>query len=130
MVIRADIEAELAELDEEERAEFMNDLGLAGSTLDRLLAASYAGLDAISFFTVGEDEVRAWTISAGSLAPQAAGTIHSDLEKGFIRAEVMRYEDLIELGSEATVKKAGLMKLCGKDYEVLDGDILHVRFNV
>jgi GTP-binding protein YchF len=130
LVIRAAIEAELAELDEEERAEFMADLGLEGSTLDRLLAASYAALSAISFFTVGEDEVRAWTVGQGALAPQAAGVIHTDLEKGFIRAEVMRYEDLMEHGSEAAVKKAGLMKLSGKDYEVQDGDILHVRFNV
>ena len=129
LVIRADIEAELAELDEEERAEFMQDLGISGSTLDRLLAASYAGLNAISFFTVGEDEVRAWTIRSGSLAPQAAGVIHTDLEKGFIRAEVVRYEDLMEHGSEAAVKKAGLMKLGGKDYEAGWG-WLHVRFNV
>jgi GTP-binding protein YchF len=130
LVIRAAIEAELAELDEEERKEFMADLGIEGSTLDRLLAASYAALNAISFFTVGEDEVRAWTVNQGALAPRAAGVIHTDLEKGFIRAEVMRYEDIMELGSEAAVKKAGLMKLSGKDYEVQDGDIMHVRFNV
>ena len=130
VVIRASIEAELAELEEEERAEFMADLGLEQSALDRLLAASYRALEVISFFTVGADEVRAWTVRAGTLAPQAAGVIHSDMEKGFIRAEVMRYEDLLELGSEAAVKKAGLMKLVGKDYLVQDGDIFHVRFNV
>ncbi len=104
--------------------------GLAENTLDRLIAASYRALDAVSFFTVGEDEVRAWTVRRGALAPQAAGVIHTDLEKGFIRAEVMRYEDLLAHGSEAAVKKAGLFKLCGKDYPVQDGDILHVRFNV
>ncbi len=130
VVVRASIEAELAELEEAERAEFMADLGLAQSALDRLIAAGYQALDVISFFTVGEDEVRAWTIRRGTLAPQAAGVIHSDMEKGFIRAEVMRYEDLMELGSEAAVKKAGLMKLVGKDYQVQDGDIFHVRFNV
>jgi len=130
VVARAAIEAELAELSEEERAEFMADLGLTQSALDRVIAAGYQALDAISFFTVGEDEVRAWTTRRGSLAPQAAGVIHSDMEKGFIRAEVMRYQDLIELGSEAAVKKAGLFKLAGKDYVVQDGDIFHVRFNV
>ena len=130
VVIRAEIEAELAELSDEEAAEFMADLGIAESTLDRLIAASYRALDAMSFFTVGEDEVRAWTVKKGALAPQAAGVIHSDMEKGFIRAEVMSYEDLMEQGSEAAVKKAGLMKLVGKDYLVNDGEIFHVRFNL
>lgn len=130
VVVRASIEAELAELDEDERAEFMVDLGLAESALDRLIAASYRAVDVISFFTVGSDEVRAWTVRRGALAPQAAGVIHSDMEKGFIRAEVMRYEELLEHGSEAAVKKAGLMKLAGRDYLVQDGDIFHVRFNV
>jgi ribosome-binding ATPase len=130
VVIRAAIEADLAELGDEERAEFMADLGLTESALDRLIKASYAAINLISFFTVGPDEVRAWTVRAGAAADEAAGVIHSDLQKGFIRAEVMRYEDIISLGSEAAVKKAGLMKLAGRDYLVQDGDILHVRFNV
>ncbi|MFZ5586802.1 MAG: DUF933 domain-containing protein [Thermodesulfobacteriota bacterium] len=130
VVVRAAIEAELAELSDDERAEFMADLGLAESALDRLIRASYAALGLISFFTVGEDEVRAWTVRRETPADEAAGVIHSDLQRGFIRAEVMRYEDLIAQGSEAAIKKAGLMKLCGRDYLVQDGDILHVRFNV
>jgi GTP-binding protein YchF len=130
VVIRAAIEADLAELGDEERAEFMADLGLNESALDRLIKASYAAINLISFFTVGADEVRAWTVRAGAPADEAAGVIHSDLQKGFIRAEIMRYEDIMSLGSEAAVKKAGLMKLAGRDYLVQDGDILHVRFNV
>ncbi|MFH1057739.1 MAG: DUF933 domain-containing protein [Pseudomonadota bacterium] len=130
VVVRAAIEAELAELPDDERAEFMADLGLTESALDRLIRASYAALGLISFFTVGEDEVRAWTVRRDTPADEAAGVIHSDLQRGFIRAEVMRYEDLIAQGSEAAIKKAGLMKLCGRDYLVQDGDILHVRFNV
>ncbi len=130
VVVRGAIEAELVDLDDDERAEFMADLGLSQSALDRLIAAGYRAVDVISFFTVGEDEVRAWTVRRGAFAPQAAGVIHSDMEKGFIRAEVIRYEDLLEHGSEAAVKKAGLMKLAGKDYVVQDGDIFHVRFNV
>lgn len=133
VVVRALIEADLADMadmDEEERALFMADLGITESALDRLIRASYQALDLVSFFTVGEDEVRAWTVRQSTPADQAAGVIHSDLQKGFIRAEVMRYEDIIAHGSEAAVKKAGLMKLAGKDYLVADGDILHVRFNV
>jgi ribosome-binding ATPase len=130
LVIRARIEAELAELPPDEREEFMADLGIEGSTLDRLLAASYSVLDLISFFTVGKDEVRAWTISRGSPAVEAAGAIHSDLQKGFIRAEIMRWDELLEHGSEAALKKAGLMKVVGRDHIVEDGDIAHIRFNV
>ncbi|MBI5522729.1 MAG: redox-regulated ATPase YchF [Desulfarculus sp.] len=130
VVVRAAIEADLAQMEEDERAEFMADLGLTESTLDRLIKASYAAVNLISFFTVGPDEVRAWTVRAGAPADEAAGVIHSDLQKGFIRAEVMRYEDITSHGSEAAVKKAGLMKLCGRDYLVQDGDILHVRFNL
>jgi len=130
VVVRAAIEAELAELPDDERAEFMADLGLTESALDRLIRASYAALGLVSFFTVGEDEVRAWTVRRETPADEAAGVIHSDLQRGFIRAEVMRYEDLLAQGSEAAIKKAGLMKLCGRDYLVQDGDILHVRFNV
>ncbi|MFH1032924.1 MAG: DUF933 domain-containing protein [Pseudomonadota bacterium] len=130
VVVRAAIEADLAEMEPEERAEFMADLGLNESALDRLIKASYAAINLISFFTVGADEVRAWTVRANAPADEAAGVIHSDLQKGFIRAEIMRYEDIISLGSEAAVKKAGLMKLAGRDYVVQDGDILHVRFNI
>lgn len=130
VVVRASIEADLAELTDEERAEFMADMGLADSALDRLIQASYAALELISFFTVGPDEVRAWTVQDQTPAPQAAGVIHSDLEKGFIRAEIMRYEDILSLGSEAAVKKAGLMKVVGKEHLVEDGEVLHVRFNV
>ncbi len=130
VVVRASIEADLAELEEEERAEFMADLGITQSALDRLIAAGYRALDVISFFTVGTDEVRAWTVRRGTPAPQAAGVIHSDMEKGFIRAEVMRWQDLLEHGSEAALKKAGLVKLVGRDYILEDGDIFHVRFNV
>ena len=130
MVVRAAIEAELAELDDEERQAFMSDLGLTDSALDRLISAGYQALDLISFFTVGEDEVRAWTIRRGTPSVEAAGVIHSDLQKGFIRAEVTAYQDLLDQGSENAVKKAGLMKLVGKDYIVSDGEIMHVRFNV
>ena len=130
VVVRAAIEAELAELEPEEAAEFMADLGLAESALDRLIAAAYTACRLISFFTVGEDEVRAWTITQGTDAQHAAGAIHSDLERGFIRAEVMGYDELMEQGSEAAVKKAGLLKVVGKDYIVSDGEIMHVRFNV
>ena len=130
VVVRAAIEAELAELEPEEAAEFMADLGLAESALDRLIAAAYGACRLISFFTVGEDEVRAWTITQGTDAQHAAGAIHSDLERGFIRAEVTAYDDLMAQGSEAAVKKAGLLKVVGKDYIVSDGEIMHVRFNV
>ncbi len=130
VVVRGAIEAELAELEADERAEFMSDLGLTESAVDRLIAAGYKAVDVITFYTTGEDECRAWTVRAGALAPEAAGVIHSDMERGFIRAEVTRYDDLMELGSEAAVKKAGLMKLVGRDYQVADGDIFHVRFNV
>lgn len=130
VVIRAQIEAELAELGQEEREEFAADYGITESALDRLIAASYRSLNLISFFTIGKDEVRAWTIKNGSSALDAAGTVHTDLQKGFIRAEVMRWEDLLEHGSEAALKKAGLMKVVGKDHIVHDGDIVHIRFNV
>ncbi len=130
LVVRAGIEAELAELEPEARAEFMADLGLETSALDRLIAAAYRALEVVTFFTVGQDEVRAWTVRAGTPAPQAAGVIHSDMERGFIRAEVMPVDKLLELGSEAAVKKAGLLKLVGRDYLVQDGDVFHVRFSV
>lgn len=130
VVVRAAIEAELAELEPEEAAEFMADLGMKESALNRLIFAAYQACRLISFFTVGEDEVRAWTITQGTLAQQAAGVIHSDLERGFIRAEIMRHQDILDMGSEAAVKKAGLMKVVGKEHLVSDGEVLHVRFNV
>ncbi len=130
LAVRARLEAELAELPDEDRAEFMADYGLQASALDQLIAAAYGALNLMSFFTVGTDEVRAWTIARNTQADIAAGVIHSDLQKGFIRAEIISYDDLMELGSEAAVKKAGRFKLAGKDYVVQDGDIMHVRFNV
>jgi len=130
VVIRAQIEAELAELEPDERDEFMAELGFKESALDRLIGASLQALDVISFITVGEDEVKAWTVKRGATAVQAAGTIHSDMERGFIRAEIIRYEDLMSLGSENEVKKAGLMKLVGRDHVIEDGDLIQIRFNI
>ena len=124
------MEAEIAALEPEEQAEFLEDLGLTEPALDRFIRTAYGLLDLISFFTVGEDEVRAWPIRRGWTARQAAGRIHSDLERGFIRAEVMPYEVFVEYGSEAAVKEAGKFRVEGKDYVVADGDILNVRFNV
>ncbi len=124
------IEMEISELPEDDRREFMEDLGLQQSGIDRLARAAYDTLGLISFFTVGEDEVKAWTIPAGLNARSAAGKIHSDLERGFIRAEVVAYHDMHELGSMNRVKEKGLTRLEGKDYIVKDGDILNIRFNV
>jgi ribosome-binding ATPase len=126
----APIEMEIGELDESEKQSFLEDLGVEEPAIDRIIKASYATLGYISFFTVGDDEVRAWTLKKGSAAPTAAGVIHSDLEKGFIRAEVTRYEDFVALGSEAECRKKGKQFLKGKDYIVEDGDILCIRFNV
>ena len=129
--ICAKLEADIAELDDpEEKAMFMEELGVAESGLDRLIKSSYALLGLISFLTAGSDECRAWTIKRGTKAPQAAGKIHTDFERGFIRAEVIKYEDYIRLGSEAAVREAGLLKVEGKEYVVQDGDIMHFRFNV
>lgn len=124
------IESEIAELSEEERAPFLAGLGLKESGLDRLAGAAYRLLGLITFFTAGKKEVRAWTVNAGSKAPKAAGVIHSDFEKGFIRAEVISYGDFINCGSEAACREKGLLRLEGKDYVVKDGDIMHFRFNV
>ena len=123
--VSAKIEEELAELDAEERQSFLDDLGVAASALERLTQVCYRALGYISFFTVGEDEVRAWTIRRDSPAPVAGGAIHSDIEKGFIRAEVMAYDDLAELGGEQQVKEAGRLQTRGRDYVVADGDIIH-----
>lgn len=130
IILQAGLEAELAELEDEDKAVFMADYGLETSALDRLIASAYQALNLISFFTVGADEVRAWTVRRNAPADVAAGVIHSDLQKGFIRAEIMSFADVMELGGEAAVKKAGKFKLAGKDYQVQDGDIMHVRFNV
>ncbi|MGI2336022.1 MAG: redox-regulated ATPase YchF [Dehalogenimonas sp.] len=124
------LEAELVTMDDESAAEFRSDYGLAETGLTRTVRASYELLDLISFFTVGPDEVRAWSISAGLPAQQAAGKIHSDIERGFIRAELVAYDDLIRTGSMAEAKKQGVMRLEGKTYIVKDGDIAHFLFNV
>ena len=129
-VICAGIEEEISELDEEEKALFLEELGIKSAGLDRLIQASYRLLGLISFLTAGEDECRAWTIKKGTKAPQAAGKIHSDFERGFIRAEVVPYEKLIECGSIAAAKEKGLAGLEGKEYVVQDGDVILFRFNV
>ena len=129
-VICAQIEQEIAELDDEEKAMFLEDLGLKESGLEKLIAASYKLLGLISYLTSGEDETRAWTITKGTKAPQAAGKIHTDFERGFIRAEVVSYDHLIECGSMTAAKEKGLVRLEGKDYVVQDGDIILFRFNV
>lgn len=130
LVLSASVEAEIAQLDPADQAAFLADLGLAESARARFVRTAYELLDLISFFTVGEDEVRAWPIPRGTHARAAAGKIHSDLERGFIRAEVMAYPDFLALGSEHAVKEAGKFKLEGKDYIVADGDIMSIRFNV
>lgn len=130
VAICAKIEEELAELDPEERAMFLADLGLEHAGLERLVQASYALLGYISFLTAGKKEVRAWTITRGMTAPKAAGKIHSDFERGFIRAEIVRYEDLVALGSVAAAREKGLLRSEGKDYVMQDGDVVEFRFNV
>ena len=126
----AKLEAEIAELDAEEKKMFLDDLGIAESGLDRLVKASYTLLGLISYLTSGEDECRAWTITRGTKAPQAAGKIHSDFERGFIRAEVVSYEDLMACGTMAAAREKGLIRSEGKEYVVQDGDIILFRFNV
>jgi ribosome-binding ATPase len=126
----AKLEAEIAELEPAEATAFRAELGLQEPALDRVIHATYELLGLISFFTVGEDEVRAWTIPAGTAAQQAAGAIHSDLERGFIRAEVIAWDDLLKAGSEANAKKQGIMRTEGKTYTMKDGEITHVLFNV
>ncbi len=130
LVLSASVEAEIAALDQAEQAAFLQDLGLSESALTRFIRTAYGLLDLISFFTVGPDEVRAWTIRRGMHARQAAGRIHSDLERGFIRAEVIPYAVFMQYGSEQAVKDAGKLQIEGKDFVVSDGDILHIRFNV
>ena len=129
-VVCAEIEAEISELDDDEKKMFLEDLGLEESGLEKLIKASYKLLGLISYLTAGEPEVRAWTITEGTKAPQAAGKIHSDFERGFIRAEVVSYDALIACGSHTAAKEKGLIRLEGKDYVVKDGDIMLFRFNV
>ena len=130
LTLSASVEADIASMDPEDQAEFFSDIGLSEPAIRRFIHAAYSLLDLISFFTVGEDEVRAWTIRRGTKARPAAGKIHSDLERGFIRAEVTPYDLFMEYGSEAAVKDAGKFQVEGKEYVLSDGDIMHVRFNV
>jgi hypothetical protein len=129
-VVCAQIEQEISELDDEEKKMFLDDLGLSESGLDKLIRASYSLLGLISYLTAGPKETRAWTITKGTKAPQAAGKIHTDFERGFIRAEVVSYEDLMATGSYSTAKEKGLVRLEGKEYIVKDGDVILFRFNV
>lgn len=131
IMISAGIEADIAELEtKEERQEFLEEMGLHEPGVNRVIRACYRLLDLITYFTAGEKEVRAWTVERGTKAPQAAGVIHTDFEKGFIRAEVIHYEDYVEYGSESSARDAGKLNVEGKEYVVLDGDVMHFRFNV
>jgi hypothetical protein len=130
VVVSNQIEAELAELNDSERLEFLETLGLEEAGLDRVIRAGYRLLGLHHYFTAGPKEVRAWTIPVGATAPEAAGIIHTDFKKGFIRAEVIGYEDFLSHGSEQNAKDAGKWRLEGKQYEVADGDVVHFRFNV
>ena len=126
----AEIEQEISELEDDEKKEFLEDLGIKQSGLEKLIVAIYRILGLLSFLTAGEDETRAWTIKVGTKAPQAAGKIHSDFERGFIKAEVVNYRDLLESGSYAKAREKGLVRMEGKDYVVQDGDVILFRFNV
>ena len=130
VIVCAKIESELSELEESDKAEFLKDLGIRESGLDQLIKATYRLLGLATYFTAGSDECRAWTFKQGMKAPECAGIIHTDFEKGFIKAEVMSFDDLEYLGSEKAVKEAGRLRLEGKDYVMQDGDICHFRFNV
>ena len=130
VMICAKIESELAELEEEEKNQFLSEIGIAESGLSQLIKSTYSLLGLATYFTVGSDEVKAWTFRRGMKAPECAGIIHTDFEKGFIRAEVMSYNDLIDCGNELKVREAGKMRLEGKEYLMQDGDICHFRFNV
>lgn len=129
-VVCAQIEQEIAELDDEEKAMFLEDLGLQESGLEKLIKASYHLLGLISYLTAGEDETRAWTIKIGTKAPGAAGKIHTDFERGFIKAEVVNYQDLLTYGSLSAAREKGLVGMEGKEYVVKDGDVIVFRFNV
>jgi hypothetical protein len=131
VVISANIEAEIAQLDDgEEKSAFLEDLGLAEAGLDQVIRAGYALLGLLTYFTAGPEEVRAWTITDGTLAPGAAGVIHGDFERGFIRAETIAYDDFLSCNGEQGAKDAGRMRSEGRDYQVQDGDLLLFRFNV
>ena len=130
VAISAKLEAEIADLATDEKQIFLADMGMTEPGLDRLIHATYDLLGLQTFFTTGKDEVRAWTIRKGATAPQAAGAIHTDFEKGFIRAEVIAFDDYVRLNGEAAAKEAGKMRLEGKEYVVKDGDVMHFRFNV
>lgn len=129
-IICAEIEAEISELDDDEKQEFLEDLGLTESGLDKLIEAGYRTLGLMSYLTAGEDETRAWTIKIGTKAPQAAGKIHTDFERGFIKAEVVNYQDLLDCGSYNGAREKGLVRMEGKEYIVKDGDVILFRFNV
>jgi ribosome-binding ATPase len=129
VTISAKIESEIATLSRDERTDFLETLGLEEAGLDRLIRAGYQLLDLITYFTVGPKEARAWTIHRGTKAPAAAGVIHTDFEKGFIRAETIAYTDYVACGGEAGARDAGKLRLEGKDYVVADGDVMHFRFN-
>jgi len=130
LLVCASVEAEISSLPKEEQGDFLASMGIAEPASARLIRSVYHLLDYVSFFTVGEDEVRAWNVYRGDKAPRAAGRVHSDIERGFIRAEVMKYSEFIEVGSEARMKDLGKLHVEGKEYVVQDGDILHFRFNV
>jgi ribosome-binding ATPase YchF (GTP1/OBG family) len=131
LIIAAAIEADIAQLESfEDREAFLSDLGLSESGVSKLIKAAYRLLNLQTYFTAGEKEVRAWTIHEGMTAPQAAGVIHTDFEKGFIRAEVIHYNDFVTLGSESACRDAGKLSIEGKEYVVQDGDLMHFRFNV
>jgi hypothetical protein len=130
MALRGKLEQELSRMEEQEAAEFLSEFGVSAPAADRVIRVSYELLGLMSFFTVGEDEVRAWTLQRGLPAVKAAGVIHSDFEKGFIRAEVLSYEDLMAAGTYPEARKRGTVRLEGKTYDVCDGDIINFRFNV
>ena len=130
VVVSAAIEAEIAQLDDDDKAEFLSELGLAETGLSRLIRAGYGLLDLLTFFTVGPKEARAWTVASGASAPQAAGVIHTDFQRGFIRAETISFTDYIACKGESGAKDAGKLRVEGSDYKVVDGDVFHFRFNV
>jgi GTP-binding protein YchF len=130
VVVCNQIEAEISELDDDEKAEFLEDMGMEEAGLDRVIRAGYQLLGLQTYFTAGVKEVRAWTVRVGATAPNGAGVIHTDFEKGFIRAEVIAYDDFIEYKGEAGAKDAGKWRLEGKEYLIKDGDVMHYRFNV
>ena len=130
VIVSAAIEAEISQLDSGDKAEFLAELGLEETGLARLIRAGYGLLDLLTFFTVGPKEARAWTVAKGATAPMAAGVIHTDFQRGFIRAETIAYDDYVANSGEAGAKDAGKLRIEGADYQVIDGDVFHFRFNV